>query len=66
MEKIYCIKNTYDEWGNQAIIGFYSTFEKAKENLKECCDWYKPMGTGRIYKITLDTFATYDLIYEVR
>lgn len=65
MNKIYCIKNTTDEWGTLTIVGFYSTFTKALEDLKECCDWYKPKGTGHIYEVTLNTKARYDLIYEV-
>lgn len=45
---VYFIKNTVDEW-NTIITGYFRTFDEAKEALKECSDWYRPKGTGRIY-----------------
>ncbi len=65
MEKIYCIKNTTDEWGTLTTVGFYSTYEKALEEVKKCRDWYRPKGTGHIYEVTLDTWVSYDLIWEM-
>lgn len=51
--KIYYIQNTVDERYSK-IRGYFSTLEKAKEELKECSDWFSPKGTGKIYSINLD------------
>lgn len=48
MNGIYYIVNTTDEW-NASISGYFATEEEAKEALKKCADWYRPMGTGTIY-----------------
>lgn len=45
---VYFIENTVDEC-NSRITGYFRTFDKAKEALKECSDWYRSKGTGRIY-----------------
>mgnify|MGYP003292380009 CR=1 FL=1 len=29
-------------------------FEKAKVALKQCNDWYRPKGTGKIYSVNID------------
>lgn len=51
--KIYYIQNTVDERYSK-IRGYFSTLEKAKEELKKCSDWFRPKGTGKIYSINLD------------
>ena len=62
--KIYYIQNTINEYQSR-ITGYYSSFEKAKEALKECNDWYRSKGTGKIYKVQLDVSAFFTtLIYE--
>ena len=33
------------------VSGRYATLEAAQEALKGCCDWYRPIGTGKIYKL---------------
>lgn len=63
---IYCIKNTVNEY-NDRITRFCSTFNKAKKELKNCSDWYDKQGTGRIYKVRLDSSMEpkYELVLEV-
>ena len=45
---IFFIMNTVDEW-HSAIKGYFKSFDEAREALKDCCDWYRDYGTGRIY-----------------
>jgi hypothetical protein len=63
---IYCIKNTVNEY-NETITRFCSSLEEALRELKNCCDWYDKKGTGRIFRIKLDTDMTpiYELVYAV-
>lgn len=63
---IYCIKNTVNEY-DERITRFCSTLENAKKDLKNCSDWYDKMGTGRIYKVRLDSHMEpkYELVLEV-
>ena len=51
---IYCIKNTVNEYAEH-ITRFCSSIEEAKRELKHCNDWYCDRGTGRIYKVRLNT-----------
>ena len=62
---IYCIKNTVNEY-DERITRFCNTLEEAKRELKCCSDWYAAQGTGRIYKVRLNTNMEpkYDLVYE--
>lgn len=62
---IYCIKNTVNEY-DERITRFCNTLEEAKRELKYCSDWYAGRGTGRIYKVRLNTNMEpkYDLVYE--
>ena len=63
--KIYYIENNVDERGTHVIMGYYSTLEKAKEALKDCCDWYRSKGTGEIYEVELDAKHQYpELVYK--
>lgn len=59
--KIYYIQ-TYGEFRSY-IEGYYSTLEKAKENMCHFGDWYRAKGTGEIYEVTLDTNET-RLVYK--
>lgn len=63
---IYCIKNSVNEY-NDRITRFCNTLEEAKRELKNCCDWYDKQGTGRIFRVKLNTNMEprYDLVYEV-
>lgn len=45
---IYYIENTIDEWHTK-ISGYFKTLGDAQDGLKECADWYRPKGTGKIY-----------------
>lgn len=65
-KKIYYIENLVSEWCSR-IVGYYSTLENAKEALKDCADWYRPNGTGKIYEVELDSNELYPkLVYERR
>ena len=55
--KVYYILNTTGEY-NTSIKGYFSSLDKAKEALKQCCDWYRSYGTGRIYEIELDSLSS--------
>ena len=48
----YEIKNTVDEY-HEKVSRRCVTFEKAKEELADCSDWYRDNGTGEIYRVTL-------------
>ena len=62
--KIYYIKNTIDEY-RTTIRGYFTSLTKAKEALKDCCDWYRSYGTGRIYAIEANNLhALPELVYE--
>jgi hypothetical protein len=62
--KIYYISTSDNEY-NCSIKGYYSTLEKAKENMCHFSDWYRNYGTGEIYEITLDTNEiTKRLVYK--
>lgn len=51
--KLYYIENTVGE-RHCEISGYFSDLEKAKAALKQCNDWYRPKGTGKIYSVNLD------------
>lgn len=52
----YEIENTKDEWSSR-VSGRYATEEIAREALKDKSDWYRPNGTGTIYKVSFITKA---------
>ena len=54
---IYCIKNTVNEY-DERITRFCSSIEEAKRELACCNDWFDKPGTGRIYKVRLNTNKT--------
>jgi hypothetical protein len=41
--KLYYIENAASE-RHSLINGYFSTYEKAQEELKDCCDWYRSSG----------------------
>lgn len=43
----YEIVNSVSETRSR-VSGRYITLEDAEEALKDCCDWYRPKGTGTI------------------
>ncbi len=43
----YEIVNSISEMRSR-VSGRYPTLEAAEEALKDCCDWYRPKGTGTI------------------
>ena len=47
----YSIVNTTSD-RTRGETGRYKTYEEAKENLKNHCDWYREKGTGTIYEVT--------------
>lgn len=52
-ERIYYeVRNTTDEYGTEEVTAKCDTLEDAKKALKDTADWYRELGTGRIYKIT--------------
>lgn len=46
----YEIVNSISEMQSR-VSGRYPTLEDAEEALKDCCDWYRPKGTGKIYVV---------------
>ena len=48
----YEVRNTTDEYGHEEITARCDTMEGAKRILKNICDWYRKLGTGRIYEVT--------------
>lgn len=62
--KIYYIENTINEF-NSRINGYFTSLPKAKEALKDCCDWYRSKGTGKIYAIETNKLGAFPvLVYE--
>ena len=60
--KIYYIETTDSEWSH-SVKGFYSSLDKAKENMCHFSDWYRNKGTGKIYELTLD-INEHKLVYQ--
>ena len=67
----------YEIWNNTSersrdCSEMCTTFEIAQEKLKHLCDWCRPAGTGRIYKIDLipqddgTIIKTMNMVMEVR
>ena len=48
----YELENTVDEYHTR-VTERYTTFEAAKEDLKNHSDWYDNLGTGSIYKVEI-------------
>lgn len=63
MDKLYYIENTVSEI-NSCVRGYFSSFEDAKECLKDCCDWYREKGTGKIYEVKFGLNEKPKLIYK--
>lgn len=47
---IYVIENTYSERGGTSPSGYFFSLGDAVDGIKKCCDWWRPNGTGRIYR----------------
>lgn len=47
---IYVIKNTDDELGRRSNSGYFFSLGDAVDAIKDCSDWWRPNGTGRIYR----------------
>lgn len=63
--KIYYIENSINEYRRE-IMGYFSSIDGAKNALKDCCDFYRSKGTGKIYSIELNVLnAKAKLEYEV-
>lgn len=52
---LYEVRNTIDEYGHEEVVARCKTLDEAKVKLRDCCDWYRERGTGRIYKVTKAT-----------
>ena len=63
MKEIFYIENSISE-RNSCIRGYFSNLDDAKEALKDCNDWYRSKGTGRIYRIEFGLHALPVLVYE--
>ena len=60
---VFYIQNTVNEYHSR-ISGYFETFEDALNNLKYCSDWYRPNGTGRIFKQEFGLSGDCFLLYE--
>lgn len=63
MEKIYFILNTIDEF-NTSVSGYFPTYEKAYEALKECYNWWQEKGTGEIWEAELGLHGKRTKVYD--
>lgn len=62
MKGFYYIKNSVDEYHSEPSV-YTETLEEAKEAIKYCEDWYRPMGTGEIYFQPVE-FEVVELTHE--
>lgn len=60
---IYIIENSTNEW-NRADQGYYLSLGDAVDAIKDCCDWYRSNGTGRIYHVSPGTRKTRTLVWQ--
>lgn len=49
----YCIINTTSE-SKTEVTGRYATLAVAMKDLENKQDWYRPKGTGKIYRVGLN------------
>ncbi len=63
MDKIYFIENTVDEMRSK-VSGYFKSYEDAYEGLKECADWWREKGTGKIYEVTFGLHQQRKLVYD--
>lgn len=61
--EIYYIENSINE-RHTTVSGYFMSLDEAKEALKQCSDWYRDYGTGRIYKIHTGLNRRPELIFE--
>lgn len=64
MYGVFYIENTISEHSSK-ISGYFEFLDEAKKALKECSDWYKPNGTGRIYWIEFGLNESPKLVYKI-
>lgn len=60
---IFYIENTIDERRSK-ITAFFPTYDAALEGIKDCADWQRPKGTGRIYSAEFGLNGKRTLLYE--
>lgn len=63
MKGLFYIENTINEIHSNRS-GYFKTLDEAKEALKECCDWFRPKGTGRIYYVEFGLNKKRTLVYK--
>lgn len=63
MDKLYYITNTINEWQSKTS-GFFKSLDEAMKALEECCDWYRPKGTGCIWEVEFGLNKRAKLVYE--
>ena len=62
---VYYIENTIDEIHTK-ISGYFKTFGEAMDGLKDCADWFRDNGTGKIYFQEYGFHSRRRLVYEAR
>ena len=60
---IYIIENSVSEWGRE-YQGYYLSLGDAVDEIKNCCDWYRSNGTGRIYRVAPGTRKPRQLVWQ--
>lgn len=60
---IYIIENSTSEW-SRSDQGYYLSIGDAVDGIKNCCDWYRSDGTGRIYRVEPGTRKTRTLVWQ--
>ena len=60
---MYYIINTIDE-RSVKISGYFGSLIAAELALQSCCNWYRPMGTGSIYRVSFGRDAKPELILD--
>lgn len=63
MDKIYLIENTVDERSTK-VSGYFKTYDEAYEVLKECADWWREKGTGKIWEVSFGLHAQRKKVYD--
>lgn len=62
---IFFIENTIDEY-RSSVSGYFVSLNDAQAALKECADWWRPKGTGKIYFKEFGLNTNKVLVYESR
>ena len=48
----YELENSISEW-NSSITGRYTTYDAAREDMKNHCNWWEGKDSGNIYKVEI-------------